>query len=97
MVAAVTLLGAGAAGRSGVAGVGCAAGGAGADGPDGLGDTGAPVDDVLGTADQTSAAGVVLVPQDNALASVLTATENVLTHARIRGISTTEATLLACT
>jgi len=34
--------------------------------------------EVLGDRDATSAAGVVLIPQDNALASVLTARENVL-------------------
>jgi putative ABC transport system ATP-binding protein len=41
--------------------------------------------------DQTSAAGVVLVPQDNALASVLTATENVLVPLLAVGVNPEEA------
>jgi putative ABC transport system ATP-binding protein len=41
--------------------------------------------------DQTSAAGVVLVPQDNALASVLTATENVLVPLLAVGVDPEDA------
>jgi len=41
--------------------------------------------------DQTSAAGVVIVPQDNALASVLTATENVLVPLLAAGVAPQEA------
>ena len=41
--------------------------------------------------DQTSAAGVVLVPQDNALASVLTAMENVVVPLLATGVSPDEA------
>ena len=41
--------------------------------------------------DHTSAAGVVLIPQDNALASVLTATENVVVPLLAVGVDTAEA------
>ena len=41
--------------------------------------------------DQTSAAGVVLIPQDNALASVLTATENVVVPLLAAGVAAEEA------
>ena len=39
-----------------------------------------------GNRDETSAAGVVLIPQDNALASVLTATENVIVPLLAAGV-----------
>jgi putative ABC transport system ATP-binding protein len=42
--------------------------------------------------DMTSAAGVVLIPQDNALASVLTAAENVLVPLLAAGVEPPEAT-----
>jgi putative ABC transport system ATP-binding protein len=41
--------------------------------------------------DRTSAAGVVLIPQDNALASVLTAAENVLVPLLAAGVDPDEA------
>lgn len=41
--------------------------------------------------DETSAAGVVLIPQDNALASVLTASENVIVPLLAAGVTSTEA------
>jgi putative ABC transport system ATP-binding protein len=41
--------------------------------------------------DETSAAGVVLIPQDNALASVLTASENVIVPLLAAGVSPAEA------
>ena len=41
--------------------------------------------------DETSAAGVVLIPQDNALASVLTATENVVVPLLAAGVPPAEA------
>ena len=43
--------------------------------------------------DETSAAGVVLIPQDNALASVLTASENVIVPLLAVGVDAEEATL----
>ncbi len=45
--------------------------------------------------DETSAAGVVLIPQDNALASVLTASENVIVPLLAVGVDAEEATLRA--
>ena len=42
--------------------------------------------------DETSAAGVVLIPQDNALASVLTASENVIVPLLAAGVPPAEAT-----
>ena len=45
--------------------------------------------------DETSAAGVVLIPQDNALASVLTASENVVVPLLAVGVPAEEATLRA--
>ena len=41
--------------------------------------------------DETSAAGVVLIPQDNALASVLTASENVIVPLLAAGVPPAEA------
>ena len=45
--------------------------------------------------DETSAAGVVLIPQDNALASVLTAAENVIVPLLAAGVDAEQATLRA--
>ena len=48
---------------------------------------------VPGNRDETSAAGVVLIPQDNALASVLTAAENVIVPLLAAGVDAEQATL----
>jgi putative ABC transport system ATP-binding protein len=45
--------------------------------------------------DETSAAGVVLIPQDNALASVLTAAENVIVPLLAAGVDAEQAMLRA--
>jgi len=50
---------------------------------------------VPGNRDETSAAGVVLIPQDNALASVLTAAENVIVPLLAAGVDAEQATLRA--
>ena len=48
---------------------------------------------VPGNRDETCAAGVVLIPQDNALASVLTAAENVIVPLLAAGVDAEQATL----
>ena len=48
---------------------------------------------VPGNRDETVAAGVVLIPQDNALASVLTAAENVIVPLLAAGVDSEQATL----